>query len=312
MDNYEKYMRQVYFDERNYGSTENRAEFEEFRAKRLNETESGKYIFAEAKEDGTTRLFIKRLNIFSNVTTKDGWWDTFTITEKPCNKGIWLCRILKFTQDKDGYLMCIVYPVKNLGMIIDEESCAWDYFMRTKEFSTQYVSNHLITRFNCTEVENQCYEFWKHMDTPAMKEYYKKQGVPMYMVISSCVLNAFLDDKITLNQIEGWLDTPEGFEALALKIKDNLQEYSESYPLMIGKLKALATDGYISIDKIEDYVRRKYWEFDTLKRDGKITSELEETQAFERIEVVIQYWEDDKKAKKQARKDARKAKKANK
>jgi len=88
--------------------------YNSFKKDTLSKTEIGKFILCEAREDNTTRLFIHQFSSLSSILTKDGWWDTFTVTEIPCNKGFYLCMIQDFKIDRNDFLNCIVYPSKYL------------------------------------------------------------------------------------------------------------------------------------------------------------------------------------------------------
>ena len=108
---------------------------------------------------------------------KNGWWDTFTISETPCKKGITLCSIREFTQDKTGYLMLIVVPVKHLGLTIDEQSAAWDYLYRSGNFSSQYMNHSHANRWNEEALNEKFADLFKSekeifLNNPIMKKYY--------------------------------------------------------------------------------------------------------------------------------------------
>lgn len=70
-----------------------------------------KFVIVEAREDNTTRVFIRDINIFGDARRKEGWWNTFSICNAPVEKGFYMGRIDKVKYDKDGYpifVICIV------------------------------------------------------------------------------------------------------------------------------------------------------------------------------------------------------------
>ncbi len=308
MKAYEKAMRQEAFDVKAYGSSERRQEFNKIDVE-LHQSEIGKIVLAVSKEKDSTRLFLKRLSVVHDVMSKDGWWDMFTISNKPCNEGVWACRIDVIRLDKNGFKMMQVTPLSYLGKEIDGESVAWDYFGRSTLFSCYYTESHYKNRFNVQEVENRFENLWKPFLTDEKIAELEKQYIPSYAMPALLLWDAFCNGKVTLNEIEDALDTPEGFEAMAIDIAKNTPKYKEQYPLMMSKICNLGS-GYISIDTIQGYLSSRYYSASDMQREGKISKEIEGT--FELIEASIRYYAEQKEAEKAARKAARKAKKAQK
>lgn len=274
---------------------------------KLNETEKGKYIFCEAKEEGDTRLFIHQLCIATDVMRKNGWWDTFTISETPCKKGITLCSIREFTQDKTGYLMLIVVPVKHLGLTIDEQSAAWDYLYRSGNFSSQYMNHSHANRWNEEALNEKFADLFKSekeifLNNPIMKKYYLGD----YVFFSRLLLNKWILDEITLDDIAEPLNTKFGIEMLAEDLFKNRKKYAETHPRLVSKLPM--NDGYLYLGDVESFLRRKQWEYEDLLAEGLVNPV---DHLFDRIEEICVYREKEKEAKKAAKKAARLAKKNN-
>ena len=306
MKAYERAMRQEAYDILAYGSSDRREAIQALSVE-MHQAEVGKLIFAEAREDGDTRLFLKRLCTGVDVLTKKGWWDMFIVTDTPCRKGIWSCEIAKVRTDKNGFPMMEVIPLAYLGESINGESVAWDYFARSGMFSKVFTNvDHYKNRFNVREVEKRFYDFWSEYDNEATKEYLRQHLIPNYTVPARKIWVAFCEGKVTLQEIEDALDTPVGFGAMAIDIAKNHMEYQEKYPLMMTKISSLGT-GYISIDAVQSYLSSRYYAASRLQTEGKISKEIEGV--FELIEASIQYYADLKKAEKEAKKAAKKAKK---
>lgn len=309
--NMEKEMRQEAYENRAYGifgGSEFRRSYNKFEVQEL-QKEVGKLIFAEAREEGDTRLFLKRLSVDSDVKRKDGWWDMFTVTDTPCRKGVWSCRINKIRLDRNEWLMMEVTPLDYLGESINSESVAWDYFSRSNIFSKLYTTDHYKSRFNVQEVEERFYSLWKHLDTDETKEEYKKQYIPSYCIPAIGLWRAFCDKKLLLEEVEDALNTPQGFEAMAINLLNNQKEFTEKYPLMMGKIRKMS-DGYLYKNDVYDYLFSRYYAASAMQKEGKLDKELEGV--FELIEASIAYYAELKKAQKEAKKAARKAKKAQK
>ena len=72
----------------------------------------GKFVIVEAREDNTTRVFIRDMNMFGDARRKEGWWNTFSICNAPIEKGFYMGRIDKVKYDKDGYPFFVIYIVR--------------------------------------------------------------------------------------------------------------------------------------------------------------------------------------------------------
>jgi hypothetical protein len=270
-----------------------------------NETETGKYVFCEAKEDGATRLFLHQLCAYTDVLKKNGWWDTFTISEEPCQKGITLCSISKFTLDKNGFLMMVVVPVKYLGTSIDEDSAAWDYLHRSGRFSKMYVSDNHAFRWNEAALNEKFAELFQTekalvLGHPLTAKMYQGD----YVFFANVLLNEWLNENITLDDIANPLNEKFGIEKLAEDLCKNYHTYKTTRPLLVEKLPFQY--GYISRMEVETYLQRKEWEYDDLLKKGLVNPV---DHLFDKVEEICRFRNNEKEAKKAARKEARLAKK---
>ena len=261
-------------------------EWDAFQKDRLSKTEIGKFILCEAREDNITRLFIHKFNSWSSVMTKNGWWDTFTISVEPCKKGFYLCMIQDFRIDRNGFLNCIVFPSKYLGNFINEDLIGWDYLFYCRKLSKEYISQHYRTRFNIDNL-NQIY-----------KVKFEDSGYPN---MESFIFSEFMLGKITLDEISVALKEKYDIEKLAEDINKNTQKYSEKYPLLIKKLPKEDVFGYNmhTVKTTVNFLEIKCMDYDRLKL-GK------ESDVLVCVEAVLQYWDKIKKEQKQRKKDKRK------
>lgn len=243
--------------------------------------EIGKYILCRTNEEGATRLFIHRFNDYNSSITKNGWWDTFTVTPKPCKLGYHICNIDDVKMDKNGHLIIIASSVKHLGDHVDQDNVAWRYLFNTYKFSSRYVYGVYFGVYNPENIADK---------------YMLNQGFNLGKEdIYNFVLSEFLLDRITLDEIEELLLRPSQIEMLVINLIDNLDIYSKKFPLLIKKMP-----DWHNKTAILEYITRKNNEYDTLNLDGEI-------EILNRAEAVLQYWDDfhnkEKEAKKQARKN---------
>ena len=291
-------------------------EWDAFQVNLLNKDETGKFILCESKEDGATRLFIHRFSSFSDYTTKNGWWDTFTIADKPCKRGYWLCKVNNFRIDRNGYLNAMVTPFKFFSYNAEDESVAWDFLFSSEMFSKQYTSNHYKERFNVeyllslyAEELDAHKQVFESADIDSLNATAEYAFVPMEKYSWSLekrrfVLRKFLKGEISLEKIEKALNKKTGLEALAEILVKNFKspEYAK-YPLLIAKMPSLIEKaGYFVTDAIEEWLSRKFYEYDDLKLGDA-------SDILARVEAVLQFREEEKLRKKEEKKAARKAKK---
>lgn len=74
----------------------------------------GNYIAVRSINDGDTRVFIYGEDITDDMS-KNGWFKTFTISDTPMQKGIWIARFNEPTYDANWHLNFHVTPKKFLG-----------------------------------------------------------------------------------------------------------------------------------------------------------------------------------------------------
>lgn len=277
--------------------------WDSFQCEQLNKTEKGKLVLCYSKNDGDTRIFVHRFSEYANATTKDGWWDTFTISTNPCKKGFHICRINSFRIDRNGYLNNIVTSIGFIGENVDEESIAWDLFFSSGLFCSEYKTHHYALRYN----SEYLFSLYKEQieERISIQKQLFGDDVSEWQERYLFFLFSFIEGKITLSEIEAALNEKDNIEKLADDLKDNIiyhhfDKYDE-YPLIVSKISS--NEDFRSYNAIEHWIRRKDIEYDTLKLG-------DETNILSRIEAVLEYWESEKKRKKEEKKAKRKEKKS--
>lgn len=274
----------------------------EFTMEELNKTEVDKWVLVEAKEDATTRLFIHRFNRWMSAFHKDGWWDTFTICDNPVCKGYYLARIKGFRIDKNGYLNMMVIPLKHIGSEIDEDSPAWCYFNRAGLFSRQYGNSIKKGPYNVQNLESAFVPEINNI-TGEIKKILGNKYLDDFKLKSIFIFTEYLYGKVSLEEINNLLNKPlppKEEEILARKLYLNAKEFADEYPLTVKKLPKDPSFGWVTIDSIESFLIRKWYEYDSLQLGN-------ETQYLKRVEAVLKYWDDIHKKEKEVKKEKRKA-----
>ena len=256
--------------------------------KELLRKQIGKYFVAEAREDGT-RLFIRELSDFSDVVTKEGWWNIFTISKYPVTKGIYVCRLDEVTSDKDNFIMFIVSPSRNLGEI-NLNSVAWDYLFKSNEFISEFVVKHkdfinvdaLIEKFG--DLLNKRKE--DYIKIPSLRPFYPGDS----QFFASTLLLEFLSGNITLEEIEEPLLLPTEIEAVIDDIFCNISKYKKENPKMIAQM---CNNNICLLHRdVENYIYRKVDEYDSLLAENKVAGKA--TTILEKINDIFDYREIEK------------------
>ena len=228
-----------------------------FCKEQLNKTETGKWILCEAREEGSTRLFIHRFNFLASALTKNGWWDTFTVSKKPVIKGYHLARIESFRIDRNGYLNMVVMPLKFLGEEMDEEQSAWRYFFKTNQFSRLYGDPQIFLPLNIENLESAFED--------EMKQKSNDLGGSLYR--SNFIMDKYLNGEVALDKICELLDEPlppNEEEVMAKEILHNPNAFADEYPLLIKKLPKDPWLDRPTIETVESYLIRKGYEYTAL------------------------------------------------
>jgi hypothetical protein len=264
--------------------------YSEFQKEELTKTEVGKFVLCEAKDDKTERLFIHRFNELNSIITKDGWWDTFTLSTKPCERGFYLAVIKEFRLDRNNYLNMVVWPVVSLGLEIDEECVAWDYFAMYGFLATEYKSRGSRERFNLQNL----------IDT-----YTEVSANEGYQSVDKFLFDHFLCGTISLEEISKALNEKYEIEKVSEDFMKNLDKYSSIYPLLVSKV--IKEVGTYSCSYAENFVKNllesNEWDYNRLKLG-------DEKNLLVKSERLLEHWAEvhlDQKRKKTEEKRKKKA-----
>ena len=274
---------------------------------RLNKTEKGKFVICKCKEKNSSRLFLHRLSHIYTSMTKEGWWDTFTIGTKKCKyDGYYLCEIVEFRLDKNGWLNLLVNPKYCLGGYINEESSSWKFFMSSGLFSKEYVipSKNLSSRLNVSNLLSHYSEKYdKYLEDN--KEYYEKYGT--LQAPAKFFVEMFINDEIELEDmdilLEEKFDDEKIIEEIFSQFKKGIGEYVEKYPLIY---KRFVANDWMFESKLVDYINNAYYGI----KKSSYTDNIVERMYF--VEEQLNVYEEKKKKEKEEKKAKRLAKKQSK
>jgi hypothetical protein len=157
-----------------------------------------KLIFASANDDGATRLFARSLSRLTDLENKEGWWNTFTLTEQPCDKGTYICRISEVRPDKYGYPIFVVAPLVKIDEHDMDAKLLPEFLMQTGLFTEALY--HGFGHFNMESL-------WKHID-PFVSIDKGSYSFHQYPEVANAAVDLILNGKISCAQVSEWLCEP--------------------------------------------------------------------------------------------------------
>ena len=296
-----------YYDELRfyYGETEAFSRYEK---------QNGKFIIASANEPGTTRLFMRSLNPIYDLRQRNGWWNTFTITNKPCEEGTFICKIQNVSMDKDGYPIFIAEPI----IRVDEDLNLCDEIMYIFYLSGMFTEEHI----------NWSYGFnFDYLMTQVDKisTIHSSLYVSFRTAAAAHTVQLFIDGKVTKEQIIEWLHEPTEWEKEQKAFEDMVEGFFDTLVFNDTDIPGLATpfsllshkcakfnenhDGYPSTYQKVEFIKDLQQKYENAVRDGHIQPVNDKT-IWSQIEAYLVFDQARKEANKAAKKAAKKAKKA--
>lgn len=230
-----------------------------------------KLIICEAR-DTSGRLYIISLDDVVDYFHKDGWWNMFTLSsDKNIDKeGLWLCRIQRFTHDKNGYPMNIVQPIKFIGskVFVKNNMNAMFLLSKSKEFASS-------KEFSCINKENDYYTNYDPYRANAydiLHDGYHKELYGLNEIrLAKYVLKKYIAGNISLPEINSAVTaksmkfywTVEEFDKRINRFLYGMG-YREVYPLVYKKFQS-STYEYAS-----NFINHMMYTYDTLLDEGKV------------------------------------------
>lgn len=293
------------------------------------ENNLGKKCFCECRGDEDkpgSRMFMREVtDRFSDSSKKFGWWDTFTYSREKVEPGYYVCEIVRFRRDKNGYVNAEVKALKKIDSdvfdnVVDGLTCVptnsawWLLVIASRSFAWDYN--------NCTVSLNKApnYDY-------LVEQHPEFSGVGVAKV-GEIALQMWIDGKLDVVEIRRCLDMPTEFEELCMEVtnasmKGTVMElYGEKYPLFASKVGAntekgiqltvlnlvVYGDSVTSIhEKVKDYINRQLKYYNDLIANASI--EPVSGSYLDRVEAALEYRKSLKDAEKAERKKKRKEKK---
>ncbi len=254
--------------------------------------------------DREGRLRLHKIYAQSVEEYKNGWYDFYTYTRKADSiqqKGFYLCRILEFKKDKNGFLNMVVEALVFLGEKITEvpeelserlaralcwfdkeaDMPAWDYLRGEMSPIAFQGAMHPLGTFNFLKA---CEQF----------------------PIKEAMQRLLAGEVAILQDISKALREPTDIEKATAFIQEKCwaSDFEEKYPLLAKKARDMKRS------ELGELLERKLEEFKTkeLKLPAPTISDQEDL--LSKVEATLEYWRDFNNAKKAADKAAKKAAKA--
>lgn len=262
----------------------------------------GKYVICESKKEDEKRkykrLYIRNvMNVYMDAHHKNGWWDTFTLSETDVPTGLWLCVIKEFRLDKNGYVNMIVDAVAP----IPEIKC--HFFFEAKEGTWNSPAIKLMLGSGNFIPEYNFYTF-RDLNVEELRNRFPQYSALPYKELCDKVLKDWLANKVSLEEIENALNEKTAYEKLIIKIQNavfngKMEKEFPEYPLFAEKITNTKSG-------VKEYVERNIFSYHDLVADGKISETSE--YPLDMVEAVLLYRKKEKELAKQARKEKRKNK----
>ena len=281
------------------------------------EKQTGKLIVATVQKSGDTRLFMRSINPITDMRNKNGWWNTFTISKKPCDAGTYICKIDEVRSDKDGYPIFVVHPVVH----VDENIIC---------------SNELTYVFGLSNMFTEDFGRWDGSYNNANLEEQVRaiSFIPETGDINGRIaafqeaVRLFVNGTICEDQIAAWLKEPTDWQKEMASFEEEVVRFFKQdlnamviakdipalaepnfFPLTAKKcLKFLSDRSYVWTDAKVEFVRELICKYESAVNAGHIAA-VEGKSMWHKIEAYLAFDEARKQANKAAKTAAKKAKK---
>lgn len=278
----------------------------------------GKLMIATSNENNATRLYQRSLCPITDLHQKNGWWNTFTITRRPCDAGDYICEIKEVRTDKDGYPIFVVEPLVQVDENLNRSNELMGIFYYSMLFTECSVRG--IGSYNLDYLAKKVSEI-SPVVCDGYGQYYEKHAAE--------AVRLFMSRIITLEQIAAWMNEPTDLEKEYAIFAEEVCRFFNSdleamvvasevpglmepifFPLTAAKvMKFKAEQGYLYTDQKVDFVKNLLWKYEKAVRAGQVKA-VENRTVWHQIEAYLQFDNERKQAQKAAKTAAKKAKKA--
>lgn len=260
-----------------------------------------------------TRMYIRNVtNIMEDAFKKEGWWNIFTLCNDKVDAGLYMCEVIRYYIDRNGYInaevkvITVVDDVK-FHVLFSKDSGTWNssawwlMMVESNAFLKEYdfSARGLIHSPNIGELQRVFPQF-QDMNP----EDIGKKALMMY-----------INQEITMEEIERCLDTPSKWEQLLSNISSAVSRdrvvdvYGADYPLFASKVSHNVANGssYFQDLNVEEYLVRQLDYYKELVSTNKITA-VDTDDVLSKVESALAYRKSVNDAKKAAKKAAKRDK----
>lgn len=293
----------------------------------------GTYVYVEARESNTTRLFIRSLWVLEDNKKKHGWWNIFSICRTPVEKeGMYIARIDRHTCDKDGHDMLIVTPI--ISIPAHDVYClipADEWFRRDiiqEVFLLSHKFSEKALKLNMYQEGNNWLLLYKKAkeldDTINVDGLYSRSVVPE---IIGKVVDLVVSGKMSMVDVITYIRTPTDHEIAEQEWNKFLYDFVRNidtytaHPLLAEHIKKeIVSHGVNSvlfhIQDILDQLSSKYASASGHGHMSKVGGDMtwndwDDPTFFDKLEAFLKFDAERKAKNKAAKKAAKKAKKTN-
>lgn len=245
-----------------------------------NKNNVGKKLICECRGEESdksgTRLFIRNVtNVIEDAYKKEGWWNTFTLSKEKVEKGLWLAEVVNYRLDRNGYVnseVKVIMPVNDIAFhtLFSEKKGTWN--------SSAWWLMMVVSKAFLREYNFSAYEIIHEPNFDELKKRFPIFDGLSAKEIGEKALYMYLNNEVTIEEIEECLDTPNDWEKLILNVssavlRGNAERlYGDKYPLFAKKVSHNVENGYCDfmVCNAEDYIKRQIRYYDELLKDGKI------------------------------------------
>lgn len=281
---------------------------------------TNRYLVVEAREDNSTRLFIREVTeLIADAFKKQGWWNIFTVTDTPTSKGLYIAKAKGFRLDRNGYVNAKVECIRPIDEIQFQQmfssksdgtwnSVAWWYMIgQSRMFFDEYTFNFIgIHNPNVDVLLEKHPELTEDMPEGELKYHYAAVKA----------LDLYLKGELPLSEIEECLNTPTPWEKVVDGVwksvaRGNIEKvYGEKYPLFAKKVTHNVVAEFSSLvnrEDVEAYLLRQTELYQKLVDEKAIEPVGDFIEAVEKALEYRKALQDAEKARKKAEKKAKKA-----
>ena len=265
------------------------------------ESKCGQLLIATANNDGDTRLFVRSVNPMTDLRKKSGWWNTFTITQNPCDAGTFICRVLRVKTDKNGYPIFVVTPIVR----IDESLILCDEVMYLFCMSGMFTEDGYgwNSAYNHVYLEEQIEAI----------SFVPQTNSNHHIVVIQEAVRLFINGTVCRDQLVAWLHEPTDWQKQEAAFQEEVERFLKApipFPLLGEKYQKFRGDRlYVWPEQQVEFVRDLLSKYEFSANAGQIAAQPEASM-WQQIESYLQFDKDRKLAQKAAKTAAKKAKKA--